>query len=213
MKGGIILTVRLQEGQEIELKDKTGADLNEIKVKLGWHVPTNSSNMFFANFFEQSIVECNAYMLMFQESSVVDDSDVISYCNPEHCSRSVRYLGKFLNNRGKVSELMSIILKRVPSRYDSIVFMADIDKTKCLNQHFGMISDVHIQIIDTESNQKLCQYDLTTIYDGVVSLVFGVMFRINDCWKFTALGEGSKRDYGHMIKQIRQFERSSAIAM
>ena len=200
------MIVRLQE-------DENGVEMDNVKIKLGWRVPGNPSGMWFANFFEQNVVECNAYMLMCQDSSMIDDEDVISYCNPEHDSKSVRYLGKCLNERGKVSELMSINLEKVPLKYDSIVFMADIDRTSDLNQHFGMIKDAYIQIIEGSSNQKFCQYDLTEEYDGVISLVFGIMFRNDEGWKFMALGEGSREEFGYMIKQIRDFELSNAIAL
>ena len=207
------MLVKLREGQGIDLKDESGVELSEVKIKLGWNVPSNPSGTWFANFFEQSVVECNAYMLMCQDSSMIDDEDVISYCNPEHDSKSVRYLGKCLNERGKVSELMSINLDMVPIKYDSIVFMADIDRTNEQNQHFGMIKNAYIQIIDGDNNQKFCQYDLTEDYDGMISLVFGIMFRTDDGWKFMALGEGSKEEFGYMLKQIRQFEHQSAIAI
>ena len=206
--------VKLNEGEGICLKDENELQIKNVRIKLGWNVPRSPSIMWFANFFEQSIVECNAYMLMCKESSTIEDDDIISYCNPEHDSKSVRYLGKCLNERGRVSELMSINLDKVPKQYDSIVFMADIDRTNDDGQDFGMISDAYIQIIDDSNNQKICQYDLNGNYDGVLSMVFGLMFRGDNGWKFMALGEGSKsEDFGYMIKQIQQFEQASAIAL
>ena len=153
-------------------------------------------------------------MLMCQESSIIEDEDVISYCNPEHDSKSVRYLGKCLNNKGKVSELMSISLSKIPKPYDTIVFMADIDRASDESQSFGMINNPYIQITDDDRNEKFCHYDLSGIYDGMVSLVFGVMFRGDNEWKFVALGEGStNEEFGYMLRQIQQFEQASAVAL
>ena len=208
------MLVKLKEGQGFTLKDEKGFNIKNLRVKLGWNVPRNPSKMWFANFFEQSVVECNAYMLICKESSTVEDDDVISYCNPEHDSKSVRYLGKCLDERGRVSELMSINLKKVPHQYDSIVFMADIDRSNDENHDFGMIKDAYIQVVDEDSNEKICHYDLKGNYDGVVSLVFGLMFRGDDRWKFMAIGNGSKsEDFGYMVRQIQQFEQASAIAL
>ena len=206
--------VKLDEGQGINLKDENGFPLKNLRIKLGWNVPRNSSRMWFANFFEQSVVECNAYMLMCKESSTIEEDDVISYCNPEHDSKSVRYLGKCLDEKGRVAELMSINLAKVPLQYDSIVFMADIDRTNDESHSFGMIKDAYIQIVDENNHTKCCQYDLKGNYDGMVSMVFGLMFRSDAGWKFMAIGNGSKNeDFGYMVRQIQQFDQTSAIAI
>ena len=207
------MCVNLIEGQGISLRNDDGLQIDNLRVKLGWNVPRNPSKMWFANFFEQSVVECNAYMLMCQESSIIEDEDVISYCNPEHESKSVRYLGKCLDNKGRVSELMSINLEKIPRQYDTIVFMADIDRTNDENQNFGMIKEPYIHITDDDRNEKFCHYDLAGTYDGMVSVIFGVMFRGDNSWKFMALGEGSNNEeFGYMLKQIQQFEQTSSIA-
>ena len=185
------MSISLSEGQEITLKNRYGKKLKNIRVKIGWTIPYNLNGMWFSDFFENNALECNAYMLMCQDD-VTYEEDIISYCNPEHESKSVRYLCKCLKENGSVTEIMSINLENVPEEYDGIVFMADVSDTKFSKQDFGIIKNAYVKIIDEENNQTVCHYNLLKKYDGMMSILLGAVFRNGRDWEFCAIGEGRK---------------------
>ena len=58
-------------------------------------------------------------------------------------------------------------------------------------QHFGMIKNAFIRIVDASNNTELCRYNLTDDYSGMLALIFGEVYRHDGEWKFNAIGQGT----------------------
>ena len=185
------MPVHLVDGQEYFLKRNFKGKIGKLRVKLGWYTPHKLDRLWFSEFFKSNAIECHVYMLMCQESLNIDYEDIINYCNAEHPSKSVRYCGKCLDDKGNVSEIMTIDPDKIPSQYNMIVFMADVSKSKSQGQHFGMVKNAHIDIFEEETNQQICKYNLSRTYDGMTSILFGALCRYESGWEFVAVGEGS----------------------
>ena len=60
---------------------------------------------------------------------------------------------------------------------------------KYRNQHFGMINNAFIRLVDADRNKELCIYNLSENYTGMTALVFGELYRYKGEWKFNAVGQ------------------------
>ena len=207
------MPVHLVDGQEFFLKKNLQGKFDKLRIKLGWYTPHKLNRLWFSEFFKSNAIECHAYMLMCQEGLEIDYEDIINYCNAEHPSHSVRYLGKCLNDKGNVSEIMMIDPNKIPSQYNMIVFMADVSKTKSQGQHFGMVKNVHINLFEDETNQQICDYNLSRHYDGMTSILFGALCRCVDGWEFVAIGEGSNENVIDSLVRPILYDEDTRIAI
>ena len=207
------MSINLNDGQEIYLQKNDEGLFEKIRIKIGWQMPYKSCNgLWFSDFFEHNYIECHAYMLMYREEMTVDHEDIISYCNSEHYSQSVRYLGKCLEDSGSVSEIMLIDPEKIPEQYSMIVFMVDVSKVNGQGHHFGMIRNAYMNISDEDNTQKICHYNLSGRYDGMTSMLVGALCRCESGWEFLAIGEGSTENIVDNLIKPDLYE-DSAIAI
>ncbi len=73
--------------------------------------------------------------------------------------------------------------------YDKIVVVVNIYQAVQRKQHFGMIKNAFIRIVDARNNTELCKYDLSEDYSNMTAMIFGEIYRHNGEWKFNAMGQ------------------------
>ena len=56
-------------------------------------------------------------------------------------------------------------------------------------QHFGMIKNAFIRLVDADKGVELCRYNLSENYEGKTAMIFGEIYLYNGEWKFNAIGE------------------------
>lgn len=88
-------------------------------------------------------------------------------------------------------EQIVIDLARIPADYDKIVFVVNIYQALQRRQHFGMIQNAFIRLVDGRNNNELCKYSLSEDYSGMTAMIFGEVYRYNGEWKFNAIGQGT----------------------
>ena len=84
-----------------------------------------------------------------------------------------------------------IDLNNVPQKYDKIVLAVNIYRAYERKQHFGMIKNAFIRLVDARTNSEMCIYNLTENYSGKTAMLFGEVYRYNGEWKFNAIGQGT----------------------
>lgn len=81
--------------------------------------------------------------------------------NLVHKSGTVRHMGDNLTGEGEGDDEQILIeLSRVPQEYDKIVIVVNIYSAVQRKQHFGMIKNAFIRIVDGSTNREMCKYDL-----------------------------------------------------
>ena len=80
-------------------------------------------------------------------------------------------------------------LTRVPQNIDRIVFVVNIYNCVQRKQHFGMVENAYIRIVDKGAGETIASYNLTEDYSGKTSMVVGEIYRRGDGWKFNAIGQ------------------------
>ena len=183
------MSVKLQKGQKVSLS-KDHAGLSKILVGLGWDEAKPVKKGFFAP--KPQSIDCDAFALLLQNGRLTSTSDIVYYGNLSHSSQSVQHLGDNLTGAGEGDDEQIIIdLDRVPPQYDKIVFAVNIYSADKRNQHFGMIENAFIRLVDGRTNTEMCIYNLTEDYTGMKAMLFGEVYRYNGEWKFNAIGQGT----------------------
>lgn len=180
------MSVKLQKGQKVSLS-KDHAGLAKIVVGLGWDEVQQQRRSLFT-----SPIDCDAFALLLQGSRLTDKRDIVYFGNLTHYSRSVQHMGDNLTGAGEGDDEQIVIdLSRVPAQYDKIVIAVNIYRANERRQHFGMIQNAFIRLVDARDNNEMCIYDLTENYSGKTAMLFGEVYRYNGEWKFNAIGQGT----------------------
>ena len=181
------MSVNLQKGQKVDLT-KGNAGLNTLIVGLGW----DEAPKKFSLFAKQEDIDCDASVLLInaQTKKLAGAVDVVYFGNLTHRSGAVRHCGDNLTGAGDGDDEQIIVeLTKVPETYDRLVFTVNIYQAQQRKQHFGMIRNAFIRVVDADTGSELCKYNLSENYDGKTAMIFGEVYRYNGEWKFGAIGE------------------------
>lgn len=189
-QGGILIMVNLQKGQKVDLT-KGNAGLKKVMVGLGWDAAKKTG--FFSR---TQTVDCDAVAILLRAGGkLTTKDDVVFYNHLRHESGCVIHQGDNLTGDGDGDdEQIAVFLQDLPSVYERVVIAVTIYQASTKNQHFGMIKNAYIRIMNAENNQELCRYNLSDNYDGKTAMVFGEIYRHGSEWKFSAVGEGTTDD-------------------
>ena len=177
------MPISLSKGQKVDLT-KGNPGLKKVMVGLGWDVNAFDTGADFD-------LDASAFMLS-SNGKCPTDKEFIFYGNLAHTSESVVHQGDNLTGSGEGDDEQIIIdLSRVPAQYDRIVIVVNIYQAVQRNQHFGMIKNAFIRLVDARNNRELCKYNLTEDYSGMTAMIFGEVYRHENEWKFSAVGQGT----------------------
>ncbi len=190
------MSISLQKGQKVSLTKEGKEGLNKVIVGLGWDEakPASKGGLFGALFSGSAqAIDCDASALLLKNGKLVDKKDIVYFGNLQHYSGTVKHMGDNLTGAGEGDDEQIVIeLNRVPGEYDRIVFVVNIYQAMQRRQHFGMIQNAFIRIVDARNGQELCKFNLSENYDGMTAMIFGEAYRHNDEWKFNAIGQATK---------------------
>ena len=181
------VAVNLVKGQKVDLKKPDGGDLRRIMIGLGWDPVERKKKLFAPQ------IDCDAFAMLLKGGKLESGKDIVAFFNLKHKSKSVKHSGDNLTGKGDGDdEQITVMLDDVPPDVDRIVFGANIYQARMRKQHFGMIGNAFIRIVDMDSGQELLRYDLSgDAYDGLTAMIFGEVYRRGDGWKFSAIGEAT----------------------
>ncbi|MBR4026069.1 MAG: TerD family protein [Lachnospiraceae bacterium] len=186
------MSVSLKKGQKISLT-KESAGLSKVIIGLGWDEAKQAKFRLFAP--KQANIDCDASALVLQNGRLVSNDDIVYFKNLHHKTGTVQHMGDNLTGAGAGDDEQIIVdLAKIPSQYDKIVVVVNIYQATARNQHFGMIKNAFIRIIDARNNTEICKYNLTDDYSGMKAMIFGEVYRHNGEWKFNAIGQGTQDD-------------------
>ncbi|MBD5468356.1 MAG: TerD family protein [Lachnospiraceae bacterium] len=183
------MSISLQKGQKVSLS-KDNAGLGKIIVGLGWDEVQQAKGGFFAP--KPRPIDCDASAILLRNGKFVDGEDLVYFGNLRHRSGTVQHMGDNLTGAGDGDDEQIVIdLASVPGNYDRIVFVVNIYEALQRNQHFGLIQNAFIRLVDARNNNEMCKYNLTENYSGMTAMIFGEVYRHNGEWKFSAIGQGT----------------------
>ena len=181
------MSVSLQKGQKVDLT-KGNAGLRRVMVGLGWDAAEQQAGLFGGRTQD---IDCDAIaFLLNSEGRIESSSDVVFFNNLRHMSGCVLHQGDNLTGEGEGDdEQIMVDLANLPAKYERVVVLVSIYKATDRGQHFGMIRNAFIRLVDADKNKELCIYNLSENYSGMTALVFGELYRYKGEWKFNAVGQ------------------------
>lgn len=189
------MAINLQKGQRVDLT-KGSPGLSKIMVGLGWDpVQKSGGGGLFGSLFGGggANIDCDASVLMLGENDKLkNNKDVIYFGNLKSKDGSVQHSGDNLTGDGDGDdEQIMIDLNRIPANIQKLVFIVNIYDCVKRKQHFGMIQNAFIRIVNASNNQEMIHYNLTDDYSDKTCLVVGEIYRHGGDWKFAAVGTGT----------------------
>ena len=152
------------------------------------------SIILFGGLFGSSgpAIDCDASAFVLRSGKLMDKKDIVYFGNLKHYTGTVQHMGDNLTGAGEGDDEQIVVdLARVPAEYDRIVLVVNIYQAVQRRQHFGMIQNAFIRIVDARNNQEMCRYNLSENYDNMTAMIFGEVYRNNGEWKFNAIGQAT----------------------
>ena len=185
------MSVNLQKGQKISLVKPGEPGLKRIMVGLGWDEVEQKRGWFAP---KPQDIDCDASVILCGADGRIISNDIKTCCvyfgNLVHSSGAIVHQGDNLTGAGDGDDEQILVeLPKLGNAYSKIVFVVNIYQAMQRKQHFGMIKNAFIRLVDAEKGVELCRYNLSENYDGKTAMIFGEIYLYNGEWKFNAIGE------------------------
>lgn len=191
------MSINLQKGQKVELTK--GGSLRQIMVGLGWDETRQNSEegLLEGESGHTQTVDCDASAILCGANGKIINNTIQQCCvyfgNLRHSSGTIVHQGDNLTGEGDGDdEQIMVNLRLVPAYIDKIVFVVNIYDARSKNQHFGMVENAFIRIVNMENKREICRYNLSDNYNNMTGLVVGEIYRKNGEWEFNAIGRPVK---------------------
>ena len=189
------MSISLKKGEKIDLK-KSNPGLNSLLVGLGWDPVSQKGGGFLSSLFGGGApeIDCDASVFMLNERGQMNSNkDLIYFGNLKSSCKSVIHTGDNLTGDGDGDDEQILVdLSKVPSNVHKLLFVVNIYDCVKRRQHFGMIKNAFIRVVDRDTNKEIAKYNLTDDYSDKTALIVGTIYRYKDTWKFSAIGEGTR---------------------
>lgn len=201
------MSINLQKGQRISLtKDNPG--LKKTMVGLGWDPVQQSAKGLLGGLFggKQADVDCDASVIMLDENDKLRGKEnLIYFGNLKSKCGSVQHMGDNITGNGDGDdEQIMVDLSSIPQNIAKLVFVVNIYAAAKRKQHFGMIKNAFIRLVNLTDNKEMLRFNLTEQYSGKTGLFVGEIYRNNGEWKFIAVGEADDSSgLGEMVKKYQ----------
>lgn len=183
------MSVSLQKGQKVNLS-KEHAGLSKVLIGLGWDEVKQAKGGLFAP--KPKPIDCDASAIVLQNGKWCDKTDLVYFGNLRHKSGAIQHMGDNLTGAGDGDDEQILVeLDRIPENYDKIMLVVNIYQAVQRKQHFGLIQNAYIRLVDGRNNTEMCRYNLSDDYSGMTAMIFGSVYRHNGEWKFDAMGQGT----------------------
>lgn len=193
------MSINLQKGQKIDLT-KGGGGLRQVMVGLGWDEVQQSGGGFLSGLFggkKPQDIDCDASAILLNANGKLYGTTANDFCvyfgNLSHPSGAIQHQGDNLTGEGDGDdEQIMVDLSRIPADVAKIVFVVNIYDANVRGQHFGMIQNAFIRLVNLANNSEICKFNLSENYYGMTGMVVGEIYRYNGEWKFNAIGQPVK---------------------
>ncbi len=191
------MSINLQKGQKIDLTKGGGGGLRQVMVGLGWDEAPQGGGGFLKGLFgsaKAQSIDCDASAILCGADGKIVSRDIAQCCvyfgNLKHSSGAIIHQGDNLTGAGEGDdEQIMVNLSLIPPAVDKIVFVVNIYDARAKGQHFGMIRNAFIRLVNMDNNSEICRYNLSENYNNMTGLIVGEIYRRNGEWKFNAIGQ------------------------
>lgn len=181
------MSISLTKGQKISLSKEVNG-LRKVTVGLGWDVAEQKKGLFGGSYTPN--IDCDASAISLNANG--KKRDVAFYGCRSIESRAIIHHGDNLTGAGDGDdEQITVDLASMSNDVDKVVFVVNIFSCVSRKQHFGMIKNAFIRLVDESTGKEICKYNLSDDYKNKTSMIFGELYKHNGEWKFNAIGQGT----------------------
>ena len=203
------MSVNLVKGQKVNLTKDSGG-LRKVMVGLGWDEAQPTVKGWRALFAPKpQDIDCDASVILCgADGKLISRSlkeTCIFYGNLSHPSGAIVHQGDNLTGGGEGdSEQIMIDLPGIPANISKLVFVVNIYDANVRRQHFGMIKNAFIRLVDQNARKEICRFNLTEDYSGMTGMIVGEIYRQGNEWEFNAIGQGVA-DASRITKLVEKY--------
>lgn len=189
------MSINLKKGQKINLTKGGGNGLRKIRVGLGWD---EVSQGFLSSLFgKKEEIDCDASVLLCQSDGKMHGASINDCClfynNTKMFDGALVHSGDNLTGGSTGDdETILVDLQRIPSKITKMVFVVNIYDADVRKQHFGMVKNAYIRLIDMSNDTEICRFNLSDNYDKMTGLIVAEIYQRDGEWKFNAIGQPVK---------------------
>lgn len=181
------MSVSLVKGQKLSLS-KEVEGLKKVVVGLGWDVASQKKGLFGRSYTPD--IDCDASAISIDANGKYR---TIAYFGRRSIeNNAIIHHGDNLTGAGEGDdEQITVDLASMPGGVEKVVFVVNIYACRSRGQHFGMINNAFIRLVDKSTGKEICRYNLSDDYNDKTAMIFGEVYKHNGEWKFNALGQGT----------------------
>ena len=185
---------KLDGGERFTLDKNLGLD--NIRAELTWEHGDLDAQAWLLN--DEGIIVNDEAFVFYNSKNRTEKWDKVKFGNRKNYLTSTRPLsadGAVLGPKDELTggiETINICLSKIASDVQEVVITSSVYMPNNDNvETFGQVENAKITIIDEDSNEALCFFELSKDYKSEDALVAG-RFIINDDgeWEFEAMGKG-----------------------
>lgn len=182
------MSINLSKGQKIDLKKKDGSSLASFCVGANWGAISKKG--FFGG-DKKVAVDLDLSVGIYNSNKNLIDTVYFGNLEYEGILHSGDDLtGDVDGDDGLDNEIININLNNIPSNVEQIVFVLNSYK----NQDFATIPFASIRLYEgtpEKVEEVVASYNIAqdSQFKGYVSMVLGKLYRKDNAWKFSAIGD------------------------
>jgi len=180
----------------------------KVTVGLGWAVSARPGETFD--------LDASAFGLMHTEQGnprfFGEGSHAVCYANTdlkknpngslETSDGTITHTGDNRTGAGEGDdEAINIALSRLPAEIVEVSIFVTIYEARKRKQDFGRVSSTFVRVVNTDTGEELCRYDMQKEFAGMTAVQVGSFIRENGAWVFKAVGVGSPAELGEVLNQ------------
>jgi len=197
-------TFNLQKGRKFQINKGVAT----VMVAMGWDVAEKAGENFD--------LDASAFGLVITPQGSPkffgDGSHAVCYANTELTKNpdgslqtadgTMTHTGDNRTGAGEGDdEVIRIALSRLPQALVEVSLFVTIYEARKRKQDFGRVNNAYVRVLDADSGEELCRYDLSREFAGNRAIQVGSLVRENGTWAFKAVGVGSEAELGDVLTQ------------
>lgn len=188
-----MLTSRKNESG-INLK-RIAPNVKRIGIELGWK-PRGVFNIL------ANLLDVEAGIICIGENKKYEG--VVYYGNPIYLSKSIVYhQNNVSDSRSSRKKYIMITLDEVPQKISCLAITLNIHSAFEKYQHFGVVKNCYIRVVDYETRKELVRYNITGDFNSKTAIFVADLYRNNDYWKLSLVEQGVQaKSIDEMVKMI-----------
>mgnify|MGYP003369494602 CR=1 FL=1 len=171
------MAINIKKGQRVNLSSANNR-VSGVIVGLGWDSAAEGS----------ATVDCDL-------SAIICDlkgkaQDVIYFGKMRSVNDALVYTGDSQTGEGSGdNERIYINFTKIPQDVGRFVISSNIYDAKAKRQHFGMINNAFVRIVNWKTGEEMLRFNLTDNYSGMSGIIVAEIYHTGIGWDFMPLGK------------------------